>query len=358
MKKNSRFARILVSFIGFSSITLMSCSSANFHISLFVYSGNDTFMQSYSRQIEDTLRGKYDIKMFDGEGSQSLQNDQIVNEINNSSSRFLIVNLVDRLAAKTIIEKASTKNKPIIFINREPLENDLLNQAKVYYVGAKPESDGELQAEIVNEYFVSPSNFLTNFDRNNNGLVDVLLIKGEQGHQDTENRSQYSISSLRNLGYEVNILDSRFCDWNRQIAFNFMRDVYEDYSNDIDVILSNNDDMALGAIDYLKTLEDYDETIPLYESYFPIIGVDATTVGYEAILNKEMYGTVRNDYETQVEIIDDLIYYELNELDMSSFPYDAENVNYFRTDGIKITQENAKEFINIAENFENLAKVV
>ena len=79
---------------------------------------------------------------------------------------------------------------------------------------------------------------------------------------------------------------------------------------------------------------------------FPlIVGVDATEVGLEAIVNKEMYGTVRNDYETQVEIIDTLIDYLLNENDMSSFPYLTDSKNFYRTDGIKITQENYEEFI-------------
>ena len=346
MKKNSRFAGFLLSIISLISISVVSCGESNSHISLFIYSSTDTFMQGYAEQIQDTLRDKYNVVTFNGESSQTLQNDQIVEEINNDESKFLLINLVDRLAARTIIEKSATKEKPIVFLNREPLESDLSGSRLAYYVGAKPESDGSLQAEIIDEFYGGNAKFLESYDKNKNGKLDVLLIKGEQGHQDTENRSQYSINGLKDLGYDVNILDTRFCDWNRETAFSYLQEIYADYENDLDVIISNNDDMALGAIDYFKTLEDYDSSKSLYEQYPLIIGVDATEVGFEAVQNQEMYGTVQNDYEKQVAIIDELIEYLLNHIDMSTFPYKTDSGNFFRTDGIKITQENYSEFID------------
>ena len=91
-----------------------------------------------------------------------------------------------------------------------------------------------------------------------------------------------------------------------------------------------------------------------------IIGVDATEVGFEAVQNQEMYGTVQNDYEKQVAIIDELIDYLLNHIDMSTFPYKTDSGNFFRTDGIKITQENYSEFIDtpqIPNSMKNLAKI-
>lgn len=339
MRKIKKISAFLNFLCIFSSLGVISCGSNNWHISLFIYTFDDTFMSSYSNQIQTILKDKYYIQVFDGEASQSYQNDQIVSEINNESSRFLLINLVDRLAAKTIVEKAETVNKPIIFLNREPLEEDLANTNNAFYVGAKPESDGLLQAEIANEYFEGFSNFKEKYDRNQNGVLDLILIKGEQGHQDTENRSQYSVSGLTDLGYEINVLDTRFCDWNRTTSRDYLAEIYEYYKDDIDLIISNNDDMALGAIDFLKEQENYNPEIPLYENFFPIIGVDETSVGYEAVVNKEMYGTVRNDYETQVQIIDKLIEYKLNSYPMETFPYEMDAINSYHTDGIKVSQK-------------------
>lgn len=337
MKRNKVNKKVLV-LLSALALTLFSCGEARGHISLFVYSGEDTFMKGYSNQIVESLKDKFEVKMFDGESSQTYQNSQIVSEIEDESSKVLLINLVDRLSASTVIEKAASVNRPIIFLNREPLERDLAGQKLAYYVGAKPESEGELQAKIVNEYFKSNDNFIANFDRNKNKKVDVILIKGEQGHQDTENRSKYSIDTLKSLGYDVNILDASFCDWSREMSLNHFKEIYDEFKDSIDLILSNNDDMALGVIDYLKTLEEYDPSIPLYEEFYPIIGVDATEYGVEAIRNKEMYGTVQNDYETQVEIIVTLIDYLLANKDMSDFPYEMDKENYFHTNGIALTQ--------------------
>ena len=122
------------------------------------------------------------------------------------------------------------------------------------------------------------------------------------------------------------------------MSLNHFKEIYDEFKDSIDLILSNNDDMALGVIDYLKTLEEYDSSLPLYEEFYPIIGVDATEYGVEAIKNKEMYGTVQNDYETQVEIIVTLIDYLLANKDMSDFPYEMDKENYFHTNGIALTQ--------------------
>lgn len=336
MKKKFKLSLLLLTIL-----CLTSCGQKDFHISLFIYNSSDTFMKGYSELLISTLANDYEISTYYAEGSQSFQNDQILNELNNENNKLLLVNLVDRLAAKTIIEKATSLNKPIIFLNRQPLANDLISGKNCYYIGAKPESDGQLQAEIINEYFTSSKDFInSNLDKNQNGLLDIILIKGEQGHQDTENRSRNAIDTLIDYGYNVNILNTSFCDWNRNQAEEYISKIYEEYQNDIDLVISNNDDMALGVIDYLKKLPSYDREIPLYETYFPIVGVDATNVGLEAIQNQEMYGTVKNDYEKQVEIIVSLIPILISNQSIDDFPYEMDSPNSFQTNGIKISQIN------------------
>lgn len=56
-------------------------------------------------------------------------------------------------------------------------------------------------------------------------------------------------------GYQVNILNTSFCDWNRVQAEEYIAKIYDEYHSDIDLVISNNDDMALGVIDYLKNYQ-------------------------------------------------------------------------------------------------------
>ena len=49
----------------------------------------------------------------------------------------LCVNIVDRFAASVVIDKAMAADVPVIFFNREPVEEDMNRWEKLYYVGGR-----------------------------------------------------------------------------------------------------------------------------------------------------------------------------------------------------------------------------
>lgn len=67
------------------------------------------------------------------------------------------------------------------------------------------------------------------------------------------------------------------------------------YAGRIELIIANNDDMALGAIDALR-----DSKIPK-EDWPGVVGIDGTDVGLAAVKRGEMIGTVYNDKEGQAQ---------------------------------------------------------
>ncbi|MEG0978117.1 MAG: galactose ABC transporter substrate-binding protein [Bacilli bacterium] len=304
------------------SLSVVSCGEKAKKISMFFYNENDTFIKSLSEKLENKIRnyvGNY--KTYFADNSQVSQNGQIITELENETS-LLIVNTVDRLASSALIEKSNITKTPLIFVNREPLTEDLLRGNDVYYVGSDATEQGREQARIVDKLFGSKDKFKdSQFDRNKDNVVQVVLLKGEQGHQDAEQRSMYCIEQLKSLGYQVEILCSAFANWNREEATSKMTEIYKEYGDEIELIFSNNDDMGIGAIDYLKSLKEYNKKLSITEQYFPIIGVDATKVGIESIINDELYGTVENDADEQVAVIYKLAYYLLEKLDFKDFPY-------------------------------------
>ena len=68
-----------------------------------------------------------------------------------NSCDVLCVNLVDRTAPSEIIDMAKKKDVPVIFFNRELVEEDLNQWNKLYYVGADAKQSGILQGELVLE---------------------------------------------------------------------------------------------------------------------------------------------------------------------------------------------------------------
>ncbi|VEU79857.1 substrate-binding domain-containing protein [Haploplasma axanthum] len=292
------------------TIIISGCSKGRTKkIGILIYDKEDTFMQEYlselTKKIDQKSNFKYEV-YFAGK-NQLLQNKQFL-EFYNEDYDLIIVNAVDRLSSYAMIEKAEVKDIPLIFINREP-QAVLSNSKNSYYVGSNSLQIGVLQAELVKQML--DTNDLT--DINDDGVVQIVILKGEQSHQDAENRTAEVINGLKDLGINYEILTISIGNWERNQVYLKADELFSEYDN-VELVISNNDDMALGIIDYLEEKE--------FIVAPKIIGVDGTVAGLEAIANNKMYGTVVNDYLEQVRTIDILIDYLLKGVILKDFDYD------------------------------------
>ena len=126
------------------------------------------------------------------------------------------------------------------------------------------------------------------------------MLEGEPGHQDSLLRTEYAIKALTDGGVEVERLARDTANWNRAQASARTARWLEEFGGQVEVILSNNDDMALGAIDALKETERPLEDWPM------VVGIDATKPALEALEAGELYGTVFNDAQGQAKAMLDL----------------------------------------------------
>lgn len=343
MKSKKKISFILSSLV--STSLLFACQSESKDVSIFIYN-NDTFVSSLLVALEDALEDKeMTYETHNAQLSQMKQNEKIVEAIDSGKSKILWINPVDRLSASAIIEKANTKDVPIVFFNREPLLEDikkgLEENPNLYYVGTDPSFEGQTQANMVSELFGSPTSLSSTYDRNGDGVIQIVLIKGEIGHQDTEERSNSCLESLQALGYETEVLSSAYCNWDKDLAKESMLEIYEDYGEQVELVVSNNDDMAVGAIDALLELEVFKEEEDFVQP-FPVLGVDGTDIGLDYIRRGLLYGTVKNEGSKQADAILRLTDYILNNREIdSSFPYTInEENNAVYCEGEEITKEN------------------
>ena len=100
-------------------------------IGVSVYDQYDTFMseiisqlQSYAREKEKDWGISITLNIQNADQSQFTQNDQMENFIEEGCD-LACINLVDRTDASIIIEKAKSNHVPVIFFNRELVEEDL-----------------------------------------------------------------------------------------------------------------------------------------------------------------------------------------------------------------------------------------
>ena len=202
---------------------------------------------------------------------------------------MICVNLVDRTDPSMIIEMAREADIPVIFFNRELVEEDLQSWDRLYYVGADAFESGRIQGRAAAAYI----NSHPETDRSGDGIIQYVVLEGEAGHQDAIVRSETSVDALIEEGIRIEKLESAIANWNRGQAQNRMGQLIDRYSEEIELVLANNDDMALGAAD------EYDKRETPADQRPAIIGIDGTKVGLEGVRSGKLIGTVYNDKEGQ-----------------------------------------------------------
>jgi methyl-galactoside transport system substrate-binding protein len=255
-----------------------------------IYKFDDTFMTGVRNAITSQAESdNITADIVDSQNSTSAQNDKLDLFISKKVNA-LAINPVDPNASSTIISKAKSANIPIVFFNRVPSESDMNSWDKLYYVGAKPEQSGTIQGKIVAEYWKAHPEA----DKNKNGVLDYVMITGEPGNTDAMMRTKYSIDELTAQGIKSNQVATDTGMWDRVKAQDKMQSFLTSKGDEIEVVLANNDDMALGAIEALKAAGYFTGG-----KYIPVVGVDATAPGVKAIEEGTMLGTVLNDAKNQ-----------------------------------------------------------
>ena len=300
--------RICCLIAALSLLTLSACHTSTnpaptLRIGVALYQQEDTFIDTVGRELqrvalekEQEQNVKLNLYLTDGQESQTAQNEQVDRFLERGYD-VICVNIVDRTAAAVIIDKAQAAGVPVIFFNREPVEEDLRRWKHAYYVGLPGGDAGILQGELVLDAWQTHSDAL---DRSGDGVIQYVMLEGEPGHQDALLRTEYCISTLAKAGVAAEKLASGAANWQRGQANIKMRQWLRDFGENIEVIFANNDDMALGAIDACEEAGLDKNTMPF------IVGVDATPPALEALREGTLKGTVRNDASGLAQSILDL----------------------------------------------------
>lgn len=267
--------------VGLGSVT--ASYAADNRIGVTIYKYDDNFMSLMRKEIDKeakTLQG-IELLMNDSQNAQSIQNDQ-VDVLLSKGVKALAINLVDPAAAPTIIGKAKPDNIPVVFFNKDPGAKAIGSYEQAYYVGTDPKESGIIQGNLIaKQWKATPE-----FDLNKDGKIQFVLLKGEPGHPDAEARTKYVIDELNKQGIQTEQLFIDTGMWDAAMAKDKV-DAWLSSSkaNNIEVIISNNDGMALGALEATKA----------HGKKLPIFGVDALPEALQLIKKGELAGTVLND---------------------------------------------------------------
>lgn len=181
----------------------------------------------------------------------------------------LIVVPVDTSAVEELVAMAAASQVPLIFVNRNPFVGEL-PPGNCYVIATDAFVEGETQMNYAAPV-IGP-------------MGHVVILQGILANEATLSRTE-GVRSVIQMSYpELTIMAETSGNWQRNQGKDIMRGWLAELGREnIDAVISNNDDMALGALDALEEAGIHDVVV---------VGIDAIPEALRAIRDGRMAGTV------------------------------------------------------------------
>ena len=293
----NRFCMNLLKVISLSlGLTVSSCYAIS-NINVYYYNGNDNFINLYATFLGKlSERSPLNFKFHDAQNHHQEQLESIITGLYSGSPA--IVNLVDVNDAQKVLEAAKDSGSKVVFFNRLPTDSALASYDDCWYVGANSEQSGIYIADEIDDYFKT----VAHYDKNKNGQLDMVILQGEKFHHDTFNRTLMTVTKLKEKGYPLNIISKNYDNWDR---YNAKRDLLKQIDlvgiSNIEIVVANNDAMALGALDALKS-RGYNTDVKDKDHYIPVFGVDGLPEMLREVEAGRATGTLISDYSALAKV--------------------------------------------------------
>ena len=217
------------------------------------------------------------------------------------------------------VEYVFNKDKPLVFFNRQPSDpvSGVIDMAsmnwsdKTYYVGFDAAGGGAVQGKLITDFLAAADPAV--IDRNGDGIIGYVLCIGDVGHNDSKARTEGIRKALGTWNgstdptvkkdgsvvvggktFKVVELEGKAMTgtdgstWNANAATEAMGGWATKFGNQIDMVVSNNDGMAMGCLQASN-----------FPAGIPIFGYDANADAIEAIGAGKLTGTVSQNVDAQ-----------------------------------------------------------
>lgn len=223
--------------------TLMSTSAMAETIGVSMALFDDNFLTVLRNGMIEQAEAMdgVDIQVEDAQNDVARQLDQIKNFVA-SGVDAIIVNPVDTSATQAMSDAAEQAGIPLVYVNRQPVNVDTLpdNQA---FVASDERESGTLETVEICDILAAAGKDPAN----------VYIMMGELSNQAAVQRTQDVDDVIANdqCAVELNVIDRQTANWSRDEAQDLMTN-WLSTGEPFDALISNNDEMAIGAIQAMK----------------------------------------------------------------------------------------------------------
>ena len=241
------------------------------------------------KAIQKENEGKVEFTLYDGKTNQAIQNESI-NKVLKEGIDLILLNIVNREDSRAVINRIKETNTPVIMFNREPLTPSVIQSySKALYIGTDSTQAGILQGKMLIDTWNNSKQFI---DKNRDNIMQYVMLEGQSDDREAIERTKYSVLTIENAGIKIQLIALKVCNWFEDLAYEAMKSLFLQYGNKIEVIIANNDSMAIGAI---KALQEYGYNKGDKSKTIPVVGVDAIPEAKALIEKGEMLGSVVQD---------------------------------------------------------------
>jgi methyl-galactoside transport system substrate-binding protein len=256
---------------------------------------DNPYIKQFKQDLENVQnenKDKVKFTFFDGKNNASIQYESL-DLATKGNFDLIVALLVDTTenSVKDFILKAKDHNIPLILINidQEVVEKVSKYYDRVAFLLADPEAAGTAQGQMIANLWHTDKN---NIDKNGDNILQYILITSVTMHEIANGRSEFAISAINDSGINTEGLQTIYGDWSRDIAKNAIENLFLRYAGKIEAIISNNDDMAIGAI---EGIQKYGYNTGDKSKYIPVFGIGGVTEAKELVDKGFMAGTVIED---------------------------------------------------------------
>lgn len=296
---------------------------------VLLYSFDDKYISAVKQSLENIQqRNENEIKFtfYDARKNQAIQDETIDTVIRNNFN-LILLNLVDTkvTTVENAINKIKQTNIPVILFNVEPpaITSEIKSYKKAVILSTDAKQSGILQGELVVDEWNKNKSHL---DKNGDNMIQYIMLRGDIDNVASIERTNSSISTIKNSGIKLQELASPIASWNEESAKNAIESLFLKYDGNIEVIISNNDEMAIGAID---ALQKYGYNKGNKTPTIPVFGIDGISAAKDLIQKGIMAGTVIQDPDATAEALYNIglnLVYNKDPLEDTNYKFDETGI--------------------------------